>query len=175
MALDQRLGMLEQDLAACGTPGGSLYTSLFQVFSGSAAAIDQRGPATIVTIQVSHLFTDPWGTSFRPEADSTMDLLATGLLLNPEYDITVVGHSSTEPIPSSQARRYFNHVALSLGIAARVADQLMTNYDVPEARFTVAGRGTWDPVASNEAPEGRDANHRVEIRLIRSVTHPPPE
>lgn len=176
-ALDQRLGMLEQDLAQCGMPDGTsrIYSSLFQVFSGSAAVVDQRGPATVVSIQVSHLFTDPWGTSFRDEADSTLDLLATALLLNPEYDITVVGHVSDLPIPASQRRRYFNHVALSLGLAARVADHLMTNYNVPEARFTVAGRGTWDPVAPNTDEPGRDANHRVEIRLIRSVTHASPE
>ncbi len=172
LALSQRMRMLEEDLAACGTPDAqsSLYAELFQVFSGSGVGIEQRGPATVMTLRASQLFTDPWGSSFRPEADPTLDLLATALMLNPEYDIAVVGHTSTAPIPASQRRRYFNHVALSLGLSARVADHLMTNYEVPRTRFTVAGRGTWDSVASNEEDVGRDQNQRVEIHLTRAVT-----
>ena len=81
-----------------------------------------------------------------------------------------MGHTSLQPIPPPHNRRYFNHVALSLGLAARLADHLMTNYEVPEERFTVAGRGTWDPVASNSVPEGQDENHRVEVHLIRAIT-----
>ncbi|MDR0242939.1 MAG: OmpA family protein, partial [Burkholderia sp.] len=33
--------------------------------------------------------------------------------------------------------------------------------------MTVSGRGKADPVASNETPEGRASNRRVEIRMSR--------
>ena len=174
VALHQRMQILEEDLAACGTPGaqGSLYATLFQVFSGSAATIDQRGPATVITVRSSHLFTDRYASAFRDEAEGTLDLVATALLLNPEYDISVVGHTNTAPIQPPHNRRYFNHVALSLGLAARLTDHLITNYTVPEERFTVAGRGTWDPRASNQLPDGQDENHRIEIRLVRGISEP---
>ena len=174
LALSQRMTLLEEELATCGTPGaeGSLYAELFQIISPSMAQIDQRGPATVVTFRGSKLFTDDWGSEINPGFDNTLDLLTTALHIHPEYDVTIVGHASTAPIPAPHNRRYFNHMALSLGLAAKLTDHLVTNYTVEAERFTVAGRGTWDPVASNELPDGRDQNHRVEIWLVRSITNP---
>jgi chemotaxis protein MotB len=43
---------------------------------------------------------------------------------------------------------------------------LTTRYNVPESRFSVAGYADTTPVASNETPEGRAQNRRVDLVIL---------
>ncbi|MCP6002939.1 OmpA family protein, partial [Klebsiella pneumoniae] len=47
-----------------------------------------------------------------------------------------------------------------------VRDWMRDTGDVPESCFAVQGYGASRPVASNETPEGRAQNRRVEISLV---------
>ncbi|WP_048964372.1 OmpA family protein, partial [Klebsiella variicola] len=47
-----------------------------------------------------------------------------------------------------------------------VRDWMRDTGDVPESCFAVQGYGASRPVASNETPEGRAKNRRVEISLV---------
>jgi chemotaxis protein MotB len=38
-------------------------------------------------------------------------------------------------------------------------------YEVDEGRFTLVGRGEYDPVASNDTEAGRAQNRRVVLRI----------
>ena len=55
---------------------------------------------------------------------------------------------------------------LSLKRAEAVRDWMRDTGDVPESCFAVQGYGASRPVASNETPEGRAQNRRVEISLV---------
>ena len=76
-------------------------------------------------------------------------------------DITVTGHTdSTGPEEYNQG--------LSELRAATVGALMTTAY--PDARITLIGRGESDPIASNDTPEGRQMNRRVEIELTAAET-----
>ncbi len=167
IALKQRVRALEADLATCGATDveGSVYAELHQVFTGSEIEVSQRGPATVVTVRVSHLYSDPHTLTFREEADRNLDLIATALALHPDYDVVVTGHTDDRAIPREHLARHPDHRALSLALASAVSAHLSESYDLDATRFTVAGRGARAPLASNDLEAGRDMNQRIEISL----------
>ena len=85
----------------------------------------------------------------------------------PYYRISVEGHTDSIPLgKSAYNMRYTNNMGLSYWRAMSVAMQLI-ELGVDSKRITVRGYGKTKPVASNETPEGRAKNRRVEIRMIR--------
>lgn len=55
---------------------------------------------------------------------------------------------------------------LSLKRAAAVRDWMRDTGDVPESCFAVQGYGASRPIATNDTPEGRALNRRVDISLV---------
>lgn len=77
----------------------------------------------------------------------------------PGWLIVVAGH--TDIIGSAQRNQL-----LSRERAVAVRDWMRDTGDVPESCFAVQGYGDSRPVASNDTPEGRAQNRRVEISLV---------
>ena len=84
----------------------------------------------------------------------------------PNYRISVEGHTDSIPVGNSSNLRYTDNMSLSYWRAMSVAMQLI-ELGVDSRRITVKGYGKTRPVASNETPEGRAKNRRVEIRMIK--------
>lgn len=78
-------------------------------------------------------------------------------------DIQVVGHTDNVPIRSL---RYPSNWHLSRARAESVAKILASDLSQP-ARIQSEGRGSAEPLASNDTKEGRARNRRVEITLIK--------
>lgn len=77
----------------------------------------------------------------------------------PGWLIVVAGHTD---ITGSAQRNQL----LSRERAVAVRDWMRDTGDVPESCFAVQGYGDSRPVASNDTPEGRAQNRRVEISLV---------
>lgn len=77
------------------------------------------------------------------------------------YLVLVVGHTDTSGDES-------HNKALSLKRAESVADYLIST-GVKESAIRVIGRGSKDPVASNETREGRIQNRRVDIMAVAEL------
>jgi type VI secretion system protein ImpK len=77
--------------------------------------------------------------------------------------VIVAGHSDNVPIRSA---RFPNNLALSLARAESVRGFLATRLDNP-SRLKAEGRADREPIASNDTAEGRAANRRIEIVLVR--------
>lgn len=73
--------------------------------------------------------------------------------------IVVSGHTDNTGSPQ-------RNQTLSLKRAAAVRDWMRDAGDVPESCFAVQGYGASRPVATNDTPEGRAQNRRVEISLV---------
>ena len=85
----------------------------------------------------------------------------------PNHRISVEGHTDSIPVGNTGSNlRYTDNMGLSYWRAMSVAMQLI-ELGVDSRRITVRGYGKTRPVASNETPEGRAKNRRVEIRMIR--------
>lgn len=82
-----------------------------------------------------------------------------GIRARPGWLIVVAGH--TDNTGSQQINQ-----PLSLKRAESVRNWMRDTGDVPESCFAVQGYGAGRPVTTNDTPEGRALNRRVEISLV---------
>jgi chemotaxis protein MotB len=61
---------------------------------------------------------------------------------------------------------YHSNWELSAGRAASVLDELVRSSGIHESRLSIAGYASQRPIASNETPEGRSQNRRVDIVVL---------
>ncbi len=85
------------------------------------------------------------------------------------YQIVVGGHTDNVPIRGALASRYPTNWELAGARAARVV-RLLEEAGIESNRLHAVSFGKNDPVASNDTPEGRAQNRRIEIRLRPVVT-----
>lgn len=83
---------------------------------------------------------------------------AASLVTHPEYIVEVAGYTDSTGV-------YAANQALSEVRAIRVREYLISQGVNPES-ITARGYGEAGPVASNATAEGREANRRVEIRIL---------
>lgn len=95
--------------------------------------------------------------AIEPRLRPILDAFANGLGAQPQMIVRIVGH--TDSTGSDAVND-----PLSLRRAESVRNYL-TDRGVGAGRIEVAGRGSREPVASNDTAEGRAKNRRVEIFL----------
>ncbi|WP_119081793.1 OmpA family protein [Altererythrobacter sp. B11] len=96
-------------------------------------------------------------TTISPSFRATLDNVAQSMIKYPNSLIDVMGHTD-----STGSDSY--NLDLSRRRAESVANYLVSR-GVSRARIETVGYGEQYPVASNDTPEGRAQNRRVEIRI----------
>lgn len=79
-------------------------------------------------------------------------------------EIVVAGHTDNVPISRG---RFRSNWELSASRAVTVLQAILANADIPAERLRVEGHGDVQPLASNDTPEGRALNRRVEVSVIQ--------
>jgi outer membrane protein OmpA-like peptidoglycan-associated protein len=97
-------------------------------------------------------------SNLRPEAQTSLQKLATILNKYADTDVVVEGHTD-----SSGSDEW--NLELSRMRAASVGDYL-AGLGVASARVTKIGYGEMQPAVTNDTPEGRQANRRVELAIM---------
>jgi outer membrane protein OmpA-like peptidoglycan-associated protein len=107
---------------------------------------------------------EPNRSALKPVATGLLDKVAAVLRSQPQLELRIVGHTDSKGSAAGND-------ALSLDRAASARDWLVARGLSP-VKIGVAGRGSRDPVGSNDDEAGRAANRRVEIligeRAVRS-------
>ncbi|HHZ9639859.1 TPA: OmpA family protein [Klebsiella pneumoniae] len=116
-----------------------------------------QGPQTI-RLDSMALF-DTGKSALKPGSTKLLVNSLLGIKAKPGWLIVVAGH--TDSIGNDRSNQQ-----LSLKRAEAVRDWMRDTGDVPESCFAVQGYGASRPVASNETPDGRAQNRRVEISLV---------
>jgi outer membrane protein OmpA-like peptidoglycan-associated protein len=96
-------------------------------------------------------------SDLRPESDRTLDDIAAILKAHPQWKLRIDGH--TDGVGAHAA-----NLDLSRRRSAAVKDALVTRYHIDGGRLTASGYGDTSPQATNDTPEGRSRNRRVELR-----------
>ncbi|TBL65002.1 OmpA family protein [Hafnia alvei] len=116
-----------------------------------------QGPKTVRLDSLS-LF-DSGKFALKPGSTKMLVNSLMGIRAKPGWLIVVSGH--TDNVGHSPVNQ-----TLSQKRAEAVRDWMRDTGDVPESCFAVQGYGESRPVATNDTPEGRALNRRVEISLV---------
>jgi outer membrane protein OmpA-like peptidoglycan-associated protein len=108
-----------------------------------------------VVVTLGDVLFDTGQATLKPGATLALNRLATFLSSNPQTRIIIEGHTD------SRGSEEYNEV-LSERRAKAVATELMSR-GISADQLQSLGRGKGYPVASNDTPEGRQQNRRVEI------------
>ena len=77
-----------------------------------------------------------------------------------DYDVLVEGNTDTDPISRPNIRNNWDLSALR---GSSVVQALQNNYGIDPKRLTAAGRGEYNPIASNDTADGKTRNRRTQI------------
>ncbi|MCS6933544.1 MAG: OmpA family protein [Chitinophagales bacterium] len=100
----------------------------------------------------------------EPRGKEALKKIADVLNRQPDISIMVEGHTDNKPYVSSSGPINSNW-DLSVMRASSVTKILVGENKVDPKRVTPAGRGEYFPVESNDTPEGRSKNRRIDIIL----------
>lgn len=98
----------------------------------------------------------------RPGALPAMRRIAASLQGSP-YDLRVEGHTDNVPIHTAQ---FASNWELSSARASCIARILLAIDAVPAERLSAAGYAEFHPVDTNDTPEGRANNRRVDLVVL---------
>jgi outer membrane protein OmpA-like peptidoglycan-associated protein len=139
--------------------GERLRERLLAVIAGhrqpSAAA------ATTVRLDSLSLFSSG-SAQLKPDSAKVLINALVGIKAQPGWLIVIAGHTDA----SGSAE---HNLQLSRARAAAVHQWMKRMGDIPDSCFAVQGFGASQPIAGNDTEAGRQANRRVDIRLIPDV------
>ncbi|TKI02649.1 OmpA family protein [Martelella alba] len=141
-------------------PGQRLWLALQQAIDTyiPPSAPEPESAPNIVRLEGMSLF-DSGKVALKDGSTKVLVNALVGIKARPGWLIVVSGHTdNTGSAPLNQT--------LSLQRAEAVRNWMRDTGGVPESCFAVQGYGDSRPIASNDTPDGRTHNRRVEISLV---------
>jgi outer membrane protein OmpA-like peptidoglycan-associated protein len=122
----------------------------------------ESAPDVIKTVMASGRYVthgilfDTDSDRIKPESAPVLRTIATAINADPGLKFLIEGHTDS----SGQAA---HNLDLSKRRAEAVKAVLVSQFGIEAARLTTAGLGSTKPIASNDTPQGRADNRRVEF------------
>lgn len=149
--------------AAAGALAGNIWSSrmemqkreMEQATQGTGVQVSQTADNRLKLEIPSDISFDTNRADIKPNFRPVLDRFATSLRDNPNTNVTIIGHTDNTGSDAIND-------PLSRERAMHTRDYLSARGVAPQ-RFTVEGRGSHEPIASNDTATGRAQNRRVEI------------
>ncbi len=135
-------------------PEQPIYVGNIRVAAGGRdlyAVLEREGRFTADGIEF-----DTGSDRIRPTSRATLDEIGAMLREHTDLELEIEGHTDSQGSDATNQD-------LSGRRAASVRTYLIENYGIDAGRLSSVGYGEARPVASNDTPEGRQANRRVEL------------
>jgi chemotaxis protein MotB len=170
-AAQQQVGALEQQkasLVAASQQQQQQYEALVQGLSKEVekGQLQVKQYKNMLSVDLAEqIFFDSGRATLKKEGKGVLKKVGDALKGYENKIIRVVGHTDNVPVAKSLQAIYPTNWELSVARAVNVVRYLQ-EVGVPPERMVPSGRAQYDPVASNDTPEGRQKNRRIEILLI---------
>ena len=115
---------------------------------------------------VDKILFDSGSVMIKPKGREVLLKLADSFRDNKDQNIAVEGHTDDVQIGSALMDRFPTNWELSTARSTAVVRFLQEKGNIAPERLTASGFSYFRPVATNETPEGRKQNRRIEIILV---------
>lgn len=163
----KRLNELESMMAAKDANMKKLKDNLskaLNAFEGKGLTVHEKDGKVYVSMENKLLFqTGSWAVG--PEGKKAVVEVAKVLAVNPDISVLIEGHTDDDKITGTIGGGVENNWDLSTKRATAIVNILSENKGVKKENLTAAGRGEFAPLMSNDTPEGKAKNRRIEIIL----------
>ncbi|WP_395076731.1 OmpA family protein [Flavobacterium sp.] len=134
-----------------------------KAFEGKGLTIQQKDGKVYVSMENKLLFESG---SWAVGAEGKKAVVAVGKVLgdNPDISVLIEGHTDNDKFAGSVGQ-IENNWDLSTKRATAIVNIISENAKVKKENLTAAGRGEYSPLMSNDTPEGKSKNRRIEIIL----------
>lgn len=129
-------------------------------FQADELSVEVKNGKVYVSMSDKLLFKSG-SASVESKGKEAIETLASVLQKNPDIDIMIEGHTDNVPIKTAN---YKDNWDLSAARATAIV-RLLEDKNIDATKLTAAGRGEFQPRASNETTEGKAQNRRTEIIL----------
>jgi chemotaxis protein MotB len=166
-ASSKRLNELESYIAAKDASMKALkerLSSALNAFEGKGLTVEQRNGKVYVSMENKLLFgTGSWAVG----SEGRKAVVEVGKVLgeNPDISVLIEGHTDNDKILGNIGGGIENNWDLSTKRATAIVNILSENKAIDKKNLTAAGRGEFAPIMSNDTPEGKAKNRRIEIIL----------
>jgi len=184
-ALEQRQAELQRNFDQLQQQAGSLavekamvssdsarqkaqYEALLRQLSKEAAKgqLQIRQYQNMLTVDLAEqIFFDSGRATLKKTGKDVLKKVGEALKGYDDKLIWVVGHTDNVPVAKSLQGTFPTNWELSVARATNVV-RFLQETGVPPEHMVASGRAEYDPVASNDTPEGRQKNRRIAIILI---------
>lgn len=164
-ARSQRIAELENIISAKDAAMTKLKNAISKAltnFEGKGLTVEQRDGKVYVSMENKLLFeSGSWAVG--KNGKEAVKQLGSVLAVNPEIAVLIEGH--TDNVPYTGSGQLSGNWDLSTKRATAIVEILRENSSINPENLTAAGRGEFAPIASNDTPEGKAKNRRIEVIL----------
>ncbi|MEE9230663.1 MAG: OmpA family protein [Acidobacteriota bacterium] len=160
--LDAALGERSEELAEIQGTYEGLVKELESEVEAGQVTIEKLRDGVRVNLAQDILF-ETGSAELNKDGRAVLLRVSSQLEENP-YQIMVIGYTDNLQIRGKLAQRYPTNWELGGARAASVV-RLFESAEIASSRLLSVSYGENSPVASNDTPEGRQKNRRIEIRL----------
>lgn len=163
----KRLNELESMIAAKDAAMKKLKDTLskaLNAFEGKGLTVYQKNGKVYVSMENKLLFqTGSWAVG--SQGRSAVVEVGKVLAQNPDITVLIEGHTDNDKILGNIGGGIENNWDLSTKRATAIVNILAENNGIRKQNLTAAGRGEFAPIMSNDSPEGKAKNRRIEVIL----------
>ncbi len=163
----KRLSELENMIAAKDASMKKLKETLskaLNAFEGKGLTVEQKNGKVYVSMENKLLFqTGSWAVG--TEGKKAVEEVGKVLAQNPDITVLIEGHTDNDKILGNIGGGIESNWDLSTKRATAIVNILGENSGIQKKNLTAAGRGEFAPIMSNDTPEGKAKNRRIEIIL----------
>lgn len=160
-----RVEELEGLVAAKEVLMSALKTALTDAlvsFKGNGLSVEQRDGKVYVSMENKLLFqSGSW--SVGNTGKQAIKKLGNVLAANPEIAVLIEGHTDSDPYIGND--NLSGNWDLSTKRATEIVKLLLKNNKIKAENLTAAGRGQYQPLATNKTAAGKAKNRRIEVIL----------
>jgi len=166
----REVGQLEVDKAHLITAARQQQQEYQKLLGGLSSEVEKgelqvKQYKNMLTVELAEqVFFDSGRATLKPEGKRVLKKVGEALKGYDDKIIRVVGHTDNKPVAKSLQGTFPSNWELSVARSATVV-RFLQDAGVPPESMIASGRGQYDPVASNDTPEGRQKNRRIAIML----------